>query len=247
MAFVSRLETLKRCRPGLAFWTALVFVAVAVAGVFLYDHHKLRAWTPNIATSAASIAITVTVINGIVRSEARRRIRPRVAAALQAIAYSIQTFSGLVALDYGSSHESTFKPIPKTAPEVLALWAAEWETNDWDSSYLDLIITEGHRLADTLEQTRARNFDVLEPDLVYAIDEFCLHMTKVENWHKLVKAGIEKDRERAERDVGRRVVQEAHRFSLVLQRYAPAITIDEVYRSINEIGEQERWDSHDDS
>jgi hypothetical protein len=235
-----RIKTIERWRPGLAFWTALVFVAVAVAAVFLYDHHKLRAWTPNIATSAASIAITVTVINGIVRSEARRRIRPRVAAALQSIGHSVQTFSRLVALDYGSSHESTFKPIPKTAPEMLALWAAEWDTNDWDSSYLDLIITEGHELADTLEQARARDFDVLEPDLVHAIDEFCLHMMQIGNWHKLVKAGIEKDRERAERGVGRQVVQEAHRFSLVLQRYASAIKIDEVYRSINKRREQQR-------
>jgi hypothetical protein len=237
---MSRGKTITHWRPSLAFWTALVFVAVAVVAVVLYEHHKLRAWMPNVATSAASIAITVTVINGIVRSEARKRIRPRVAAALQFISRTVETFSGLVALDYGSCHVSTFEPIPKTASEMLDLWATGWDTNDWAHEYLDSIIAQGHALADNLKQTRALNFDVLEPGLVQAIDTFCHRLWQIGNIQKIRLADKDEDRrEKWKQKIARDIVRETHRLSLVLLRYAPAIPIDETYRSINEIREQE--------
>lgn len=230
-----------RWRPDIASWTALIFVAIAVAAVALYDHHKLRAWMPNIATSAASVAITVTIINGIVRREAHRRLRPRVAAALQSLSGWVQSFSGFVVLDYGSLHVGASKRIPKSASEMFDLWVSEWwNINAWAGEHIDSIIGEGQRLADAFEQIRARNFDVLEPDLVRALDEFHLHMAQINYLlQSSIKDPYETDETR-KHVASRRVVEGVHRFSLVLERYAPVIPIDKTFDTIIEMRQRPR-------
>jgi hypothetical protein len=126
----ARLDPLRVGRPGLAEYLALVLVVVAVVAIILYDHHKLRAWTPTIATSALSIAITVTVISWIVRREARRRIQPRVERTLYWMGRGFRGFLSAIIIDYAGTHHATFKPIPATAPQMIELWLAEQEHED---------------------------------------------------------------------------------------------------------------------
>ena len=126
----SRLGSRGVARPGLAVYLALVLIVVAAVAIVLYDHHELRAWTPNIATSALSIAITITVVSWIVRREARRRIQPRVERTLYWIGLGYRGFLHAIVIDYAGTHHATFKPIPVTAPEMMELWLAEQEHKD---------------------------------------------------------------------------------------------------------------------
>jgi hypothetical protein len=98
-------------------YLALVLVVVAAVAVVLYDHHDLRAWTPNIATSALSIAITVTIVSWIVRREARRRIQPRVERTLYWIGLGYRGFLHAILIDYAGTHHATFL-------------AADWRASD---------------------------------------------------------------------------------------------------------------------
>jgi hypothetical protein len=120
------------------FWVALALIAVGFVGLAFGRQNKLREWAPNIAASAFALAITITVVEWIVRREARARIRPRVERVIYWMGLA---FRGAIVIDYAGTHRDSFKPIPEKGLEMIDLWLAEDENEDRPRKLL-----EGQRL-----------------------------------------------------------------------------------------------------
>jgi hypothetical protein len=211
-------------RPSLADRAALVFVGVAVAFiVFALTGHELGGWASNMATEFVGIALTVLVVERIVRVEERRRRSPRVGPAIDYMAWEFHLFVAAVASDYATTHRDG--PIIADAFELFDRWLEDQEQADGDHIPLDL---DGKTLVDLawdfgmhVEPFDRSDRDVLEPELVVAIREM------------FRSARIARDRlgildlhppemiaQNAVRLAYQRVVREARRFGEVLKRYA---------------------------
>jgi hypothetical protein len=224
---VSQLAAVRRWRPGLASLVALVVVVVAVAAVCLYDHKRLQAWTPNIAVTAASIAITVTVLSSIVRQEERKRIRPRVDRTQRLVGEALRGFIDVLVIDYAGTHVADFKALPDDVPAMVALWLSEHETatsitRDGD---LPLRVSQAAKLAASLQECRAHDLDVLEPDLVRSIDDFCSGTTRAFQDCALADTDLCKDPERVRRQAVHLLVQKAQPLVSAAHRHKALLPI----------------------
>lgn len=148
---------------------------IAGAGVFAYAQCWLTAWMPNVVVGALTVALTITVIDRAFRREAQRRLKPRVDDALWRIGSNFRSLVFGVAIDYAATHVDNFKPIPADASAMMAHWLAN--ADDANSASLGaageepLLIQEAESFVEPLEIIRERDREVLEPDLVRAMDE----------------------------------------------------------------------------
>jgi hypothetical protein len=156
---------------------ALTIAAAAVATWFLTD--AADAWMPNVATTAVGVAATITVVEWVVRREARERLKPRTDRALYWIGLELRMFMESVLMDYAETHRHTYRPIPADVGEMIDQWNADHDVEDNPREYIEhggtrapLIVTEAIKLAQRLDQARSRDLDVLEPGLVRGIDDF---------------------------------------------------------------------------
>jgi hypothetical protein len=219
-------DLLRRWKPGLAEGLAFVLLLVAAGAIILYDRRELRAWDPNIVVSAISIAITITVVSWIVRREARERIRPRVERTLYWMGLSFSSFLSAIITDYSGTHYKTFKPIPGTASEMLDLWLAEQENEDvarrlLDGESLPMLVLEAREFTRTLEEHRARDLDVLEADVVTAIDDFGWHTGQAVQLLDMVDQGLLDDQARTEGTALATVIQGTQKFVAAFEQYDP--------------------------
>jgi hypothetical protein len=158
-------------------WVALVFVVVGLAGIVLGRHDKLREWAPNIAVTAFALAITITVVERIVRSEERARVRPRVEYTIYWIGLGFRDMTRHIAMDYAYTHRASFHEIPADASQMFKLWLTDLDKQDQpralnDGARLPTLLSRAQEFASGLERARERDVDVLEADLVLEIDEF---------------------------------------------------------------------------
>jgi hypothetical protein len=127
-----------------------------------------------------AVAATITVIEWVVRREARERLRPRSERALHWIGLELQNFTTAVLLDYAETHLANYRPIPDDVVEMLKQWRMDHDFEDVPRTDIDdgaagkapLIVLEAVMLARGLDQARSRDLDILEPVLVREIDDF---------------------------------------------------------------------------
>lgn len=217
---------LRRWKPGLAEGLALVLLLAAGGAIVLYDHHKLRAWDPNIVVSAISIAITITVVSWIVRREAQKRIRPRVERTHYWMGLAFGGFLSAVITDYSGTHYKSFKTIPTTASEMFVFWLAEQENEDiprqlLKGEKLPMLILEAREFTRQLEEHRSRDLDVLEADLVTAIDDFGWYTGQAMHLLAMVEQGLLDDRKGTEGTALATVLQGAQKFVAAFEPYDP--------------------------
>lgn len=151
----------------------LIFVAVAIAWDWL------DAWAPNLATEAFAIALTIAVVERIVRREDRRRLQPRVESAMHALRQEFRRFVDGVTVDYAGTHLHSFRPLPRDALEFLDQWLADKDKQDachaprrGDPEQLPLVLHQGIELGKALVHYRELDREVMEPELVRAIDDY---------------------------------------------------------------------------
>jgi hypothetical protein len=72
-------------------------------------------WAPNLATEALSIAVTIAIVERIVKREASERVRARVEYAMGLIGWDFGLFATSVGIDYAATHLDTFEPLPQDA------------------------------------------------------------------------------------------------------------------------------------
>jgi hypothetical protein len=134
-------------------------------------------WLPNVATTALGIAVTITVIESIIRREASARLRPRTERVLYWLGLDLRMFTWSLIGDYTETHLHTFHPIPGDLFDLIDRWKSDpedtpREPHEWRGQQAPLIIQEAVDFAHKVAATRERDLDVLEPDLVREIDDF---------------------------------------------------------------------------
>lgn len=73
-----RLERLRQARPSQLHVLVAALLASSAAGTGLWIWTSLlRAWLPNIVTTMAAVAMTITVVDHVVRREEKRREQGR--------------------------------------------------------------------------------------------------------------------------------------------------------------------------
>ena len=167
----------RRPRLSLGTWAALGFVGLAsLAGLVSWGTDALDDWAPNVAVDSLALAATIVIVERIVRREARERLRPRVESAMQALRQEFRGFVSAVTVDYAGTHLHTFRPLPRNALAFLDQWLADKGAQDacqtmmWDR--LTLVLHQGNQLGKALRHYRELDRDVLEPEVVRAIDDY---------------------------------------------------------------------------
>jgi hypothetical protein len=209
-------------------WLALIVTAVGLAFVVVgVVSDWLDAWAPNLATSAFTIAVTVTVVERIVRREARERLRPRVESAMDALRQEFRAFLSGVTVDYAGTHLHTFRPLPRDALDFLDQWLEDKAAQDacdvpgGADDVLQgrpLVVYKGDELGKALLHYRELDRDVLEPEVVRAIDDYLwLGVQHSRLWFGLSPAERAKGYAGAETTI----VRQARAFGEALARHDP--------------------------
>jgi hypothetical protein len=202
-------------------WIALVLVITAVAGVVEYDNHHLHAWMPNVVVGAVTVAATITIVDGAVLAERKRRSRPRLEAAASGIS---GPFKGLligVAWDYGQTH-ATIEALPGEPVGLLDLWLREASTENRErpvkyEGLTFLIATFATRLSEVSSRYRILDEDVLEDGFKGAIDRFVEAAENAESAQDLVLRGLPNP-QKALAETFQLVVERAKPLALELDR-----------------------------
>lgn len=155
---------------------AVALILLAVAGIAVYADGGLQAWMPNIVVGATTVAITITLIDRAIRSEARLAAKPRLDDALDAIKYPFKGLLLGLAFDYGQTHTHTSE-LPHEPLALLDFWLVQERGRDRDRRLTPdipstMLMYEAAHLSETLLQYRGRYPDVFEPDFLLAIDRF---------------------------------------------------------------------------
>lgn len=235
-AVISRLKE-RLQSPG--FSIALALVAVGGLGVYLGRHDKLREWAPNIAVTAFALAITITVVEWILRREARARLRPRVERVGQSIEVAFESFISGVCIDYAATHGARYYEIPDNAIDMLNLWLTEQDMEDrprelQGNERLPMLADAAMECINELEESRARDLDVLEPEFVRAIDDFRQSVRQGVGWCRL-RPGLGEAFKGAPAAGLKSIVDGARRFATVLvldRSHAKWMTIDPLTKDI---------------
>jgi hypothetical protein len=154
----------------------LVFLGLsAIAAYFLFAGSA--DWTPNIATDALSIALTIVVVDRIVQREREQRTRPRLNRALNLITREYAMFAWRAQWDWVTTHlkvDLAQVEIPRDAVAKFDFWLEGVDEIDFPrptgaegrSLFLDEAIEFVRRVQRVVDADR----ELLPPDLVIAID-----------------------------------------------------------------------------
>lgn len=216
-----RRPTLRPTVVTAAFLTAL---AVAMVVVRLTTD-ALSAWAPNIATSAATVALTITVVERLLRSEGERRRRPRTERVLYWMGLDFRGLTSAIVLDYVSAHTHP-QQVPADALELIDLWISEQDAEDrprrpLDGEWLPMLLLEAQDFASQLERHRTRDLDVLADDLVRALDDCGWLVGQAIQLFGFAESGATADAHRSLRVALRTAIDGARGFADVFRRYGP--------------------------
>ncbi|MDX6453833.1 MAG: hypothetical protein QOH16_3882 [Gaiellaceae bacterium] len=162
---------------GLRLVAVTLAAIAAVAIVINRMSSLLDQWAPNIATEAISVLVTIIVVDRIIDNRERLRMKPRVERALRDVGGDFRMLVRGIAWDYRATHAATFEPIPTTSLGVLDHWLANVGREDSERAVhgdndLPAAVTHALQVATSLQRVRDNDKDVLEPEVVAAIDEF---------------------------------------------------------------------------
>jgi hypothetical protein len=161
------LLALGRLRPTDRF--ALVLVAVGGVAVVLYVWtSRLDPWLPNVATSAWSIAVTIAVVERIVRTESRDRI----VQALGRIRPGFYTLAEMAMNDYSDMHKASYERPPAAFRELLAHFRSGLDTIDVGWRNDPAVLVASKALSRYLDEQLQRHESVLDHSFIAEAHDF---------------------------------------------------------------------------
>jgi hypothetical protein len=206
-------------------YLGLAAVAALMFGLWLARDHFagswVAEWTPNLATDALGILVTVAVVDRIVQGRERARLKPRVDRAMRDVGGDFRMFVRTVAVDYAQTHARTFRSLPETSLGVLDHWIENLETEDTerpgvrDGTHHPVLLMNALNTAESLKRAAADERDVLEPDVVAKIGEF----EESARMGYAIWGGLPEDAEERARIALKEVVLAAHDLGEVLIRH----------------------------
>jgi hypothetical protein len=154
---------------------AAALVAVAIAAlVVAVTTAVFDNWAPNIATEALSIAVTVFVVERIVRREAERQLQPRRERALSVLANAFIKFSRMAHFDYAGTHlASDLSEIPEDPVEMLRVWQENYDAKDAPhvpAGSRPLLLEEAVAFVEKAQRIVDTERNQLPSDLVVAVE-----------------------------------------------------------------------------
>jgi len=156
-----------RAKP--AALALLVTAALVVAARLAITNAELDVWTPAVVVGLVTVAVTVTLVEGILRRELTERIRDRVVQGLRHVSGTLHVLADFVLWDYVDMHsgESYVRP-PAELRALLAHWKAGLATKEGEWPASPRILTASQGIARVLEEELHRHERVLEDDFVAA-------------------------------------------------------------------------------
>jgi hypothetical protein len=231
-------------------WLGLAMGAISVTAVAVdVLTPRLHAWMPNVATSAATVGLTVTLIDSIVRRESRDRLAPLLGPPLSHINVEFGRFVAAVAEDYAATHIEAFRPIPTDPLAVLDLWLEEQDNADRSHPGLedgtDTLRDMGREFALQVAYHEEQLGPVMDPELRAALRSFSRTTRHAEYWQQKAghPQGVPPEIARQldpERNSYRTYVMHARALGEVLRRHAKAPVLFELQPMTIEWAEQHR-------
>ena len=182
-AAARRLADWWRRRPGPV--AAAVCLVVTVWAVLMHQHTSFaKEWMPHIAAGAATIGLTVTVVDLILRREAEERLRPRRERVLNDITLGFWQLFEIVTQDYTETHVRSFRAIPREPLAFLDQWLEQQPEEDDERQTLGAphLLGFSDGFVTLLRSVRASDLDVIPPRLVRAIDDFVRENGEARFW-----------------------------------------------------------------
>jgi hypothetical protein len=216
-------------RPSLATRAALAFVGVAGLAVLVWWlTDALDDWAPNVAVEALSIAATIVIVERIVRREARQRQWPRIESAMRGLRQEFRKFVHGLAWDYARTHLHTFRPLPRDALAFLDHWLAGKKEQDAcqvpvpgdERVEISYVLYEGLMMGNALRIYREIDREVMEPEVVRAIDDYLWHGVQHGQTMYAI-AGRSADPDKGYAIAETAIVRAARAFGEVLERHDP--------------------------
>jgi hypothetical protein len=203
----------------------LCVIAIVAVLVFAFTN-VLDAWMPNVATSALAIAVTITVVEQLIRREEQQRLQPRIQGSLNRLGRLINDFALMVWRDYVSTHE---RPDVDPAGDTIVL-LDRWLADDEDlprqlpDNGVPYLLTHAVDFARQAKLVADADREVLPPDLVAAIDELETTIRGAEQVHRLLSQ-FDVEQPEGERTALKLAVSAARTFASTYRRHGhPAWT-----------------------
>jgi hypothetical protein len=156
-------------------WFAVGFLGLAGLCAWLYGLTGAtgKAWLPAIAVGLATLALTITFVDWIVRREKSVSERPRVVQALNRLSGQLYALGDFVLHDYGAMHPGdSYEEPPRSLRGLLKLFADGLDTREtaWPDHPLFLGGTES--LSRHLGEQIDRHGSVLDHGFIAAAYRF---------------------------------------------------------------------------
>jgi hypothetical protein len=182
-----RLVEWSKRRPALD--AAAICAAVTIWAVLMHHYTEVaKEWMPHIAAAAATIGVTVTIVEGILRRESEERLRPRRESVFGKITGELWDYLDKVALDYAQTHNNSFLSMPDKTLPFLDFWLEQQQNEDAErdvySTGQPMLLAYSSSFAAKLTGFRESDPDVILPLLGTAIDEFVWASTHAQSWYR---------------------------------------------------------------
>lgn len=212
-------------------WLALALVGVAALGIAgWFRFPALKPWLPNVTVSALTVAATITIVDRIVQREAARRLQPR----FESVAHRIGISFKWLLIGIGRDLKQTQPPgvdagsldglrLTETWLEAQADGRVEREKARRMPDPHDLPALAGYALdfAETLERQRARDREVLRPDLIRAMDDFVKATRDAVALYEMVDRETRSDWRWSVTVLLEAIVTATYEFAVAFARHAP--------------------------
>jgi hypothetical protein len=188
------LEAVERVFTPARRWAVGFFILAGVCVAVWIETNAADAWMPNAATAAVGIGLTITLVEWIIRQETERRLAPRVERVKDGFRSYLETFAEIVAISYAGAHTRSYRPVPADALHFLAQWLEDRAPQELDSGQIlgvPIVLSLGFDLADEVGKSRVEDREVMDPDLVGAIDDFRLKVTAARTMQFLVEQRLD--------------------------------------------------------
>lgn len=168
---------------------ALLFVGLAALALLVWrSTERADEWLPNLAGEALSIAVTVAIVDRIIRREDQAKTDRRRYSVLGRIDGALLAFGWHVLEDYTATHGVTYDGVPNDFVQMLGHWHEGLQDADLPREGSEpLIHWAGTRLADALDDIRTRDRDVIDHDLLVDLDHCVWEIRQWSIWFDRIK------------------------------------------------------------
>jgi hypothetical protein len=157
-----RALTIERIAIGLAAVAGLAIVLSAATRV-------IGNWTPNIATEAISLLLTIVVVDRVVAHRRTEDERGRVEQALRRISGDFHVLADFVLWDYADMHQGdTYRRPPHDLRGLLTHFKDGLATREGPWPSLPRILTASKAISDRLDEQISRHERVLDHAFITA-------------------------------------------------------------------------------